>query len=547
MSSDRVGPDRTDRWRRLRRGRPLAGERQAVVGGGVGGLAAAAYLGAAGADVTLYERTDRLGGVAGRIEDDGFRFDTGPSWYLMPDVFERFFAHFDRSPDDYYDLVRLDPHYRLLWKAEGAGSGAGDGDAGRAGDGAPGPSDRLDAVGDRAAMRDIFESYEDGAGEAFEAYMAESEHTYRVGMERFVYEDRPRLRDFLDLDVLRSARGLTFLGSMQDHVADYVDHPKLQQLLQYTLVFLGGSPHNTPALYNLMSHVDFDLGVYYPDEGGLYRVVEALADLGREHGVDFETGTPVEHLAPATEGVRVATPGGEHRFDRVVANANPAHVERELLPDGVGRGDDYWRGRTYAPSAFMLYLGVEGEVDPLAHHTIVLPGNWDPHFETIFEDSAWPDDPAYYVNVPSRTDDTVAPEGCHAVVVLVPVAPGLQDDRDVRDWYREKVLEDLATHAGVDLRDRIRVEHVACVDDFAARYNAPEGTALGLAHTLRQTGPLRPGHRGPAEDLYYVGAYTTPGIGVPMCLISAEHAAEAVLTDATPPSGLSERVGSLVP
>jgi len=536
--SERVGPDRAGEWRERFDREPLAGEAHVVVGAGVGGLATAAYLGALGADVTVLEANDRLGGAAGRIEDSGFTFDTGPSWYLMPDVFERFFGHFGREPSEFYDLTALDPHYRLLWK--------GDGD---------GPSDTLDAVGDRDAMADIFESYEAGAGDAFRAYMAESEHTYEVGMERFVYEDRPRFRDYLDLDVARSARGLSFLGSMQDHVSGYVSNPKLQQLLQYTLVFLGGSPHNTPALYNLMSHVDFDLGVYYP-EGGIYAVVEALAELGREHGVTFETGAPVRELAPARGsdgaaggGVRWATADDAGVADRVVANANPAHVERDLLPAGHrDTREGYWESRTYAPSAFMLYLGVEGPIEGLAHHSIVLPADWDPHFASIFEEPAWPENPSYYVNVPSLTDDTVAPAGHEAVVVLVPLAAGLDDDPATRERFRDEILDDLAAHAGVDLRDRIVVEHRACVSEFADRLNAPQGTALGLAHTLRQTGPLRPGHRGPLAGLYYAGGYTTPGIGLPMCLISAEHTADAVLDDAagTGTDGPLARLAGLV-
>jgi phytoene desaturase len=492
-------------------GDPLAGESVVVVGGGFGGLATAPYLAAMGADVTVVERNERLGGVANRITDEGFTFDTGPSWYLMPEVFERYFDQFGRAPADYYDLERLDPHYRVFWK---------DGDS-------------VDVPDDPAAVADIFESYEDGAAAAFREYLDEAAHTYEVGMERFVYEDRPRLRDYLDSEVARSARGLAFLGSMADHAADSFEHPKLRQLVQYTLVFLGGSPHNTPALYNLMAHVDFELGVYYP-QGGMYSVVEALAELGREQGVSFRTDTEVTGIERAGDGLRVTTAADDRTADRVVCNATPAHVERDLLaPADRDRSPDYWAERTYAPSAYMLYLGVEGPIDALDHHTLVLPEDWDPHFEHIFEDPAWPEDPAYYVNVPSATDDSVAPEGCETVVVLVPVAAGLDDDPGARERFREKVLDDIAAHTGVDLRDRIVVEHEACVSEFAEWVNAPQGTALGLAHTLRQTGPLRPGHRGPLDGLYYVGGYTTPGIGVPMCLISAEHTADAVREDAT--------------
>jgi phytoene desaturase len=497
---------------------PLDGESVTVVGGGVGGLAAAAQAAARGADVQLFERHDRVGGVAGLLEADGFLFDTGPTWYLMPDVFERFFGQFGASPDDYYELERLDPHYRVFWK----------------------DGDRADVTADLEQVRSLFDAYESGAGDSLDEYLEVAEESYEIGMEQFVYEDRPRIRDFLDPEVVRSARGLTFLGSMQEHAADYFDSPKLQQLVQYTLVFLGGSPHNTPALYNLMAHVDLNLGVYYPD-GGMASVVDGLATLAREQGVDIRTGREVSGIQPTNDGLLVTTAGngtaGPARgvaADRVVSNANPAYTERELLPPTARAHDEeYWDSRTYAPSAFLLYLGVEGDVDPLEHHTLVLPTDWDEHFHQIFEDPAWPDDPAYYLCVPSRTDDGVAPDGHHAVVVLVPIAPGLPDGPEVRASYRKKVLDDLADHTGVDLRDRIVFEETACVSEFAERYGAPGGTALGLAHTLRQTGPFRPSHRADGLDgLYYTGGFTTPGIGVPMTLISGEHTAEAMAADA---------------
>jgi len=502
-------------------GTPLTDDRIGIVGGGIGGLAAACYLTEAGADVTVLERNDRLGGVANRLERDGFVFDTGPTWYLMPDTFERFFGHFGRAPADYYDLERLDPHYRVFWKDGGTPPTPGDGDY-------------VETRPDHAHNRAVFEALEPGGGETFEAYLDEAERTFRLGMDRFVYRDRSRLRDLLDFDVVRSVEALGYAKSMQSHVESYFDEPTAQQLMQYTLVFLGGSPNNTPALYNLMSHVDFELGVYYP-EGGMYGVVEAMVDLGRELGVGYETGRAVTAIREpaAGDGLVVETESGPESFDTVVANANPAHVERDLLAARHrDHGPDYWDGRTYAPSAFLLYLGVEGDVDPLAHHTLVFPEDWDPHFADIFEDPAWPDDPAYYLCVPSKTDATVAPEGHHAVVVLVPVAPGLDDDPERRRQVRETVLADLAADTGVDLRDRIVVQESACVSEFAERYNNPRGTALGLAHTLTQTGPLRPGRRSRSlSDLYYVGGFTAPGIGVPMALISGEQTADAVAED----------------
>jgi len=530
----------------------------AVVGGGVGGLSAACHLADAGFDVTVAEKNHQLGGRASRLTAEGFRFDMGPSWYLMPDVFERFFGHFGRTPGDYYGLERLDPHYRIFFK----------------------DGERVDVDPDPAVNRERFESLEPGAGEAFEEYLATSQRHYETAMEKFVYPDRSRLRDWVDLDVMRAAPiGLQLVGSMQSHVSDYFENPKLQQIMQYTLVFLGGSPKNTPALYNMMSHVDFNLGVYYPvatgdgvtpgrslragaaadggavsadanadadgtngavadaaAEGGIGVVVDAVVALAEELGVDFETGTAVTEITRRKDGFLVADEHGRERHpDRVVVNADYAHAEQELLPEHERQYDaDYWADRTYAPSAYLLYLGIEGDAPELAHHTLVLPENWDPHFAKIFDDPAWPDDPAYYLCVPSKTDDSVAPEGHTNLFVLVPVAPGLDDAGPTRERFRELVLEDVATHTGVDIRDRIAVEEEFSVSEFGERYNATGGTALGLAHTLGQTSLLRPNNRSSAVDgLYFTGSFTTPGIGVPMCLISGEHTANALITDAT--------------
>jgi phytoene desaturase len=495
----------------------LSGNEIVVVGGGVGGLSTASFLADAGANVTVVEKNDQLGGRASRLEVDGFRFDMGPSWYLMPDVFERFFAHFDREPSDYYDLEPLDPHYRIFFKDD----------------------DQLDVTDDLGEMRTKFEEYEPGASEAFDEYLDTSQEHYETAMEHFVYTDRPRLRDWVDPDVMRAAPiGLSLLGTMQSHVSDYFQHPKLQQIMQYTLVFLGGSPHNTPALYNIMSHVDFNLGVYYPrndaGEGGIGVVIDAFVELGEELGVDYVTGREVDEITKRRDSFHVETKGEDiYRPDEVVVNADYGHAERELLPEHERQyDDDYWDDRTLAPSAYLMYLGIEGDVDPLAHHTLVLPSDWDDHFDAIFDRPRWPDEPAYYLCVPSETDDTVAPEGHSNLFVLVPIAPDLHDGDEIRSEYREKILTDIADNTGVDLRDRIVFEEQFAVSDFADRYNATGGTALGLAHTLRQTSLLRPPNRSSAVDgLYFTGSFARPGVGVPMCLISGEHTANELIED----------------
>lgn len=490
----------------------LADESIAVVGAGFGGLSTAAYLASDGADVTIYEKNPDVGGVAGRITAEGFQFDTGPSWYLMPGLFERFFGHFGHETADFYELERLDPNYQVFWK----------------------DGDRAAVPADPEQAMTLFESYEEGAGETLKRYLADAKESYTVGMEEVVIPDRTDVTDYLDPSLAWSARGLglDLIRTMDGHAEKYFDHPKLRQLVEYTLVFLGGSPYNTPALYSLMSHVDYNLGVYYP-RGGIAAVVDAVRAVAEEQEVTIHTNTPVTRIDPESRGLAVCTETDRTVHDRVVVNAPPAHAERELLPkDAVGRSAEHWENQTYAPSAYMLYLGVEGDLSELEHHTLILPTDWESYFESIFDDPAWPDNPSYYVNVPSRTDTTIAPDGHEAVVVLVPLAPGLDDPPENRVAFREQILQGIADHTGVELRDRIVFERERSVSDFAKWFNKPQGSALGIAHTLRQTGPLRTDHCAPGIDnLYYVGSNTNPGIGVPMCLLSGEHVADTIRDD----------------
>ncbi|MFC6720573.1 phytoene desaturase family protein [Natrialbaceae archaeon GCM10025896] len=501
----------------------LAGESIGIVGAGFGGLTAAAYLAAEGADVTVYEKQPQVGGVAGVIEEEG-----------VPLRYRAVVVSHARPLRAVFRKLRLRTD-RLLQTRTARSA-------------VPHPVDRRRRRGeipaDTSEVIDIFESYETGAGAALESYLEQSAETYEIGMNRFVIPNRSRFRDYLSLDVLRSARGLSLLGTMDDHVAEYVDHPKLQQILQYTLVFLGGAPHNTPALYNLMSHVDFELGVYYP-QGGMYAVVEAIAAVARDAGAEIQTETEVTGLQPVPDGVTVQTATATVTHDRVVCNAPAAHVERELLgPEMHDRDEGYWTDRTYAPSAYMLYLGVEGDLPELEHHTLVLPPEWDDHFESIFETQQWPAEPSYYVNVPSKTDPTAVPSGHETVVVLVPIAPGLADTEEARERMRTRVLDSLADHADTDLCGRIAFEREICVSEYREQFNKPRGTALGMAHTLFQTGPMRPSHRAPGVDrLYYVGGDTNPGIGVPMCLLSGEHVTETIVEDASESGPIRSFIG----
>ena len=480
-----------------------------IIGGGFGGLSAACFLADKGYEVELIEKNEEVGGRASVLEEDGYRFDMGPSWYLMPDIFNRFFEKMDAKPEDYYKLNRLDPNYRIFFK---------DGDL-------------MDVPADPEEAGELFETYEDGAKEQFRRYLEKSEETYDIGMNEFVLKDRNNFSDYFSLDVLRNARGISLIKKMQDHVEQYFENDKLQQVMQYTLVFLGGSPNNTPALYNLMSHVDFNMGVYYP-EGGIYSVIEGMQDLAEEKGAKITTGEEVREIN-RDEKPYVVTENREIECNAVVSNADYAFTETELLPDEYTTYDrDYWESRTYAPSAFLIYLGVDGELENLDHHNLVLPEEWDDHFEKIFDNPDLPENPAYYICNPSETDDTVAPEGKSAIFVLVPIAAEMELDEDERKEFRDLVINDIEDNTGISLDEKIEYEKLFAGEEFKEKYNSFNGTALGIAHTLRQTSVFRPKQRSKKmEGLYYTGQYTNPGIGMPMCLISGEHVAEKVEED----------------
>jgi phytoene desaturase len=480
-----------------------------VIGGGFGGLSAACFLADEGFDVELVEKNKEVGGRASVLEEDGFRFDMGPSWYLMPDIFDRFFDKFDHETEDFYSLTRLDPNYSIFFK----------------------DGDRMDVPADPEEAAELFETYEEGAGDAFRSYLEKSEETYEIGMNDFVLADRNDFKDYFSLDVLRNARGISLIKKMQGHVEEYFESPKLQQVMQYTLVFLGGSPKNTPALYNLMSHVDFNMGVYYPD-GGIYSVIEGIKKLAEEKGVEFSTKEEVEKINRVDGKNLVVTEDRTIECDAVVSNADYAFTETELVPEEYTTYDEeYWDSRTYAPSAFLIYLGVDEEVD-LEHHSLVLPEEWDDHFDRIFENPAIPENPAYYICNPSATDDTVAPEGKSAMFILVPIAAELELSEEQRQDFRDAVIEDMENETGLEIEERIEYEKIFAGEEFKERYNSYNGTALGIAHTLRQTSVFRPKQRSKEmEGLYYVGQYTNPGIGMPMCLISGEHVAEKVTED----------------
>lgn len=486
------------------------GKRVVVIGSGVGGLASAALLAKDGYQVTLLEKNEQLGGRASLLVKDGFSFDMGPSWYLMPDVYERFFNAMGATTADYLTLKRLTPHYRIF-HADGTFS---------------------EITGDRDADKALFERIEPGSAAAFDRYLAEAKVKYDVSVDAILYRNFIKPWDFLAKDVRDKGRQLQVFESMERYVRRYFKTEKMQQIVLYTLVFLGGIPRNTPALYSLMAHVDFNLGVWYPD-GGLYAVTRALQQLAEKHGVAYHCNEPVMRIETQNgRVVAVHTAAHVYPADLVVSNADYTHTET-LIDDRSRRqfSPRYWKTRTLAPSAFILYLGVKGSISRFVHHNILFGPDWTKHFRDIADHPSWPKTPSLYICAPSKSDPNVAPEGHENLFVLVPIASGLTETPESRRQYGDFVIDYIERAIGEPFRDRIVVREDFSVTDFAERYNSLRGTALGLAHTLWQSSLFRPSNRSSKlSNLYFVGANTNPGIGVPMCLISAHLVRDRIMS-----------------
>ncbi|MDQ0735810.1 phytoene desaturase family protein [Arthrobacter agilis] len=509
----------------------VGGQDVVVIGGGIGGLATAALLAREGHRVTLLEKRDRVGGRAGSWEQDGFRFDTGPSWYLMPEVIDHFFKLMGTSADEQLDLVKLDPGYRVVFE-----------------DGL----DTVDVPADREAVTKLFESLEAGAGEQLSRYLDSAEDAYEIAKKRFLYSTYQSFLPFLRPDVLKRLPriGALLLQPLQSFVEKRFTDPRIRQILGYPAVFLGSSPFDAPSMYHLMSHLDLDDGVLYP-MGGFTTLIEAMRRVAVAAGVEIRTGADVtaidtDHRTPGRSpldrraaSVRAVTyrSGGTTTSigaDIVVSAADLHHTETTLLPTGLQTyPETYWEKRVPGPSALLLYLGVRGGLPQLEHHTLLFTTDWRDNFGRIFgKETSVPSPASLYVCRPSATDDSVAPEGHENVFVLVPIPAdvtigrgGLAGGGDARvEEIADAVIGQIATWAGIpDLAERVVLRRSYGPQDFADDLNAWRGTSLGPAHILKQSAFFRGSNRSAKVDnLFYAGSSTVPGIGIPMCLISAE-------------------------
>jgi len=476
-----------------------------IIGGGIGGLATACLLAKAGLDVHVYEKDSMVGGRAGRFEKDGFVFDTGPSWYLMPDVFEHFFELMDEPIDTWLDLQKLTPAYKVFYEH----------------------TEPIVVTGNLDRDADTFEAVESGAGDALKHYVSRSKDIYKLSLKHFLYTNFQDPRDLVNLSVLRKSLLLPTLLTKPIHsyVGSYVDDIRLKQILEYPMVFLGTSPFSAPAMYSLMSALDFDEGVFYP-KGGMYTIIESIEAIARKHGVSIHTGSETQKINTA-HGVATGitlTDGTQVEADIVISNADLHYTETALL-DAPDRSYDekYWQSKEPGPSALLMYLGVDGEVPELEHHSLLFVDTWQQNFEAIYTDKQMPHPASIYISKISQTDTGAAPVGKENVFVLVPLPAGVNIEEAELQQLADTYLAQIEAMTGADLRGRLLVKELFGPNDFRTKYYSWQSSMLGQSHLLKQSAFFRTKNVSKkVQGLYYVGGSTTPGIGLPMCLIGAE-------------------------
>ncbi|MBV6642804.1 MAG: phytoene desaturase [Cyclobacteriaceae bacterium] len=472
-----------------------------IIGSGFSSLSAACHLAKAGYDVTVLEKNSGPGGRAQQLRQAGYTFDMGPSWYWMPNVFERFFAHFGKTPNDYYKLHRLHPSYRVKFKDQ-----------------------HIDLPADLQQLYDLFEGIESGSAGKLKTFLHQAEYKYEVGINKLVYKPSRSLTEFLDPALLAGLFKMDVFTSMSSHIRKFFKDEKLIQLMEFPVLFLGSTAESTPALYSLMNYADIKLGTWYPEKG-MFEVVRAMETLARDLGVSFHYDQPVKDVVFKGKSIeRLVTSKNEYTVDVVVAGADYHHIDQQLLPESFrSYSKKYWNSRTMAPSSLLFYIGLDCKLPEMLHHVLFFDEDFKQHASEIYIDPKWPKKPLLYASVTSKTDSSVAPPDGENLVVLIPVAPGLEDTEEIRERYFEMIANKLFVFTGVDIRPHIVFKRSFAHRDFISDYHSFKGNAYGLANTLLQTAILRPSIKNKkVKNLYHTGQLTVPGPGVPPAIISGE-------------------------
>jgi phytoene desaturase len=478
-----------------------------VIGSGFSSLSAACYLAKDGYDVTVVEKNDQPGGRARQWKKDGFTFDMGPTWYWMPDIFENFFSDFGKKTSDYYSLERLDPSYRVYFSEK----------------------DFMDLPVGVDKIKSLFENLEKGSGKNLEKFLASAKKTYDVTVNEMVHIPGHSPLELVSVDTISNLN--LFLMTVRQQVRSLFKHPHIRNVLEFPVLFLGAKPGNIPAFYNFMNYADLELGTWYPSQG-MYSVVTAMHDLAVELGVKFKYNCEVQKIDVAN-GISSGIIAGEKiESDIVVSGADYHHSEQLLDADLRGYSEKYWDKKVFAPSALLFYLGINRKLENMIHHSLFFDAEFDNHAEAIYDNRRWPEKPLFYVSCASKTDLSSAPAGCENVTVLVPVAPGIEDNEETREKYFSKVIDRMEKLTNQKIKEHIILKRSYCISDFEKDYHSYKGNAYGLANTLLQTAFLRPKIRSrKVNNLYFAGQLTVPGPGVPPCIISGKIVAGEISKD----------------
>ncbi|SHH03275.1 phytoene desaturase family protein [Flagellimonas flava] len=476
-----------------------------VIGSGFSSLSAACYLAKAGMEVEIFEKNDTVGGRARQLVRDGFTFDIGPSWYWMPDIFEKFFADFGKSTSDYYHLDKLNPAYKIFFK------------------------DDTITIGD--CMEQIcqeFERIEEGSSIHLKKFIDQAQENYDIAINKVVL--KPGLSPFELVTKDTIFRVDQFFKTISQEVRKRFKNPKLISTLEFPVLFLGAKPSKTPSFYSFMNFADFGLGTWHP-KGGMYEIIKAMANLAEELGVKIHTNSPVNNIL-VLDGVicGISSKGKKITSDFVISGADYHHSETLLDPKYRQYSEAYWNNRTYAPSSLLFYIGFNKKLKNVNHHNLFFDTDFEKHAAEIYDKPQWPSEPLFYANFPSITDETMAPSGCETGFFLVPIAPGLEDTPEVRAQYFDIVMDRFAARTGEAIKNSIIFKESFCVNDFIEQYNSYKGNAYGMANTLRQTAFLRPNLKSSkVKNLFFTGQLTVPGPGVPPSLISGKLVSDLLI------------------
>lgn len=470
-----------------------------VIGSGFSSLSASCYLAKAGYDVLVLEKNEQIGGRASILEEDGFRFDMGPSWYWMPDIFEKFFNDFGYSTSDFYALKKLNPAYRVFF----------------------GKEDSIDIEDEPQKIIEAFSKIDPSSEKPLRKFLAEAEKNYKIAMKDLVYQPGISVTELITVETAKRLN--LFIKSISKDVATITKNEKLKSILEFPVLFLGAKPENTPAFYNFMNWADFGLGTWYPEEG-MHSVVKAMTQIAKNLGVKFHLNEEVIELTSNNHKVtEVKTNKSVYQADLFVSGADYAHTETLLKNSERNYPENYWDKKTFAPSSLLYYVGFKGSLKNVSHHNLFFDTDFQEHAKEIYDDKVFPKAPLFYANFPSLSDDKLAPKGFSTAFFLIPTAVDLDDTGEIHDRYFDLIINRLETITGENLKDKIVYKKNFGIRDFKNRYHSCKGNAYGLANTLMQTSILRPSIRNKKlKNLFYTGQLTVPGPGVPPALISGK-------------------------